>query len=50
MNKREREFLEEVYRACKKLEKRDQLTEYARGQRDLSKRLLELILKSSKNE
>ena len=35
MNKKERIYLEEIYRDCIKLEKKKDLTEHGRGQGDL---------------
>lgn len=40
MNKKEREYLEEVYKDCLSLERRKDLTEYGAGQGDLCIMLL----------
>lgn len=39
MNRQEKNLLLEVYRDCLRLEKRGELTEYGRGQKDLCKML-----------
>ena len=43
MNKRERKILHDVYRDCKELEKRNDLTEYGKGQMDLCKKFLKSL-------
>jgi len=42
MNRQEKKLLLEIYRDCLKLEKRGELTEYGRGQRDLCRMLLKI--------
>lgn len=41
MNKKEREYLEEVYQDCVSLERRKDLTEYGAGQGDMAAILLD---------
>ncbi len=40
MNKKEREYLKEVYKDCIKLERKKDLTEYGAGMGDLALKLL----------